>query len=75
MRDDELALTLAAAAKAEASVGGVPASRLQASKRPWQLLGPCVPRNFIIFILFHYIHVLLVKTNRMIYNMLYKTCG
>jgi len=75
MQDDELALSLAAAAKAGASAGGVPASRLQVSKRPWRLLGPHVPRNFIIFILFRYIHVLLVKTNQMIYNMLYKTCG
>jgi len=52
VRDNELASSSAAAAKAGASAGGVPASRLRVSKMPWRLLGPRVPRNFIILFYF-----------------------
>jgi hypothetical protein len=48
------------------------ASWLRSSERAQKLAGVASAKNLDIFIYYCYIHVLLIKTNSMIYNMLYK---
>jgi len=52
----------------------VPASRLWVSRRALVIAGAACAKELYNFIFYCYIHVLLVKTNTMIYNMLYKLC-
>ena len=51
----------------------VPASRLRVSRRALVIAGAAHAKELHNFIFYCYIHVL-VKTNTMIYNMLYKLC-
>ena len=53
----------------------VPASQLQVSKWALAIAWATCAKEPYYFILFCYIHVLLVKTNQMICYMLYKTCS
>ena len=53
----------------------VPASWLRVSKRALVIAGAAHAKDLHNFIFYCYIHVILVKTNPMIYNMLYKLCS
>jgi len=54
---------------------GAPASRLWVSKRALVIAGATHAKEPHNFIFCCYIHVLLIKTNPMVYNMLYKLCS
>jgi len=69
VRGDELASLSAAGGAQE-----VPASRLRVSRRAL-IAGAARAKELHNFIFYCYIYVLLVKTNTMIYNMLYKLCS
>jgi len=70
VQDDEL---MSSSAAAGASAGGL--SQLAGSVFPTRRPGDCWGRTCLGTSLFHYIHVQLVKTNQMIYDMLYKICS
>jgi len=67
-------LVLSSAAEGGATAGA-PASRLRVSKRALMIAGAAHAKELYNFIFYCYIHVLLVKTNPMIYNMIYKFCS
>jgi len=54
---------------------GAPASQLWVFKRALVIAGAARAKEPHNFIFCCYIHVLLVKTNPMVYNMLYKLCS
>ena len=54
---------------------GALASWLWVSKRALGIAGAARAKELHNFIFCCYIHVLLVKTNLMVYNMLYKLCS
>jgi len=54
---------------------GAPASQLWVSKRALVIAGAACAKEPHNFIFCCYIHVLLIKTNPMVYNMLYKLCS
>jgi len=54
---------------------GAPASQLRVSKRALVIAGATCAKEPYNFIFCCYIYVLLVKTNPMVYNMLYKLCS
>ena len=73
MWDNELA-------SLEAAEGGtygrtVAANRLQVSEWAQAITGTACAKNLSNLNFNHYIHVLLIKTNPMIYNILYKICS
>ena len=72
IQDDGLTLSLAAEGGATV---GAPASWLWVSKRALMIAGAARAKELYNFIFYCYIHVLLVKTNPMIYNMIYKFCS